>query len=69
VPGLGGEFIAPDNEPDTYRRRQLETGDSQVILKNYYDRHELAHLFAGHADDLQIHHGQHFWWLSYYLKA
>lgn len=69
VPGLGGEFIAPDNEVDTYRRRQLETGESQVILKNYYDREELMSLFADHAADLQIHHGRHFWWLSYYLRA
>jgi hypothetical protein len=40
-----------------------------LVLKNYYDRDELVALFGDRADDLQIHHGQHFWWLSYRLKT
>jgi ubiquinone/menaquinone biosynthesis C-methylase UbiE len=69
VPGLGGDLVTVDQSPDTYKRRSLENGEQQLVLKNYYDRDELVALFGDRADDLQIHHGQHFWWLSYRLKT
>ncbi len=69
VPGLGGELVTSDMTADTYKRRALETGESQLVLKNYYDHAELTELFASHATDLRIHHGRHFWWLSYHLAS
>lgn len=65
VTGLGGDQVTRAGDPDTYKQRQLEDGSSHLILKNYYDRGELTALFAPHADDLLIHIGRHFWWLSY----
>jgi demethylmenaquinone methyltransferase/2-methoxy-6-polyprenyl-1,4-benzoquinol methylase len=69
VPGQGGELVRSDHDADTYKRRVLEDREEQLVLKNYYDRDELRDLFASHATDLAIHHGQHFWWLSYRLKS
>ena len=69
VPGLGGELVAPDGEDDTYKRRALDDGSTQLVLKNYFSRDELTALFAPSARDLNLHIGQHFWWLSYHLAA
>jgi SAM-dependent methyltransferase len=69
VAGQGGALIAPAGDPDTYKARSLEDGSSHLIVKNYFSRDELMTLFGDHADDLQIRMGQHFWWLSYFLKA
>jgi hypothetical protein len=69
VPEIGGELVAPAGEADTYRRRALPSGGSQLVLKNYFTQAELTSLFAGRADDLRIHIGAHFWWLSYRLRA
>lgn len=69
VPGLGGELVTPTGESDTYKRRSLDDGGTQLVLKNYFSRDELAALFAPSAKDLSIHIGQHFWWLSYHLVA
>ncbi|HWT96528.1 MAG TPA: class I SAM-dependent methyltransferase [Terriglobales bacterium] len=67
VPGQGGELVTPADEADTYKLRQLDDGGTHRILKNYYERDELLRLFSPRADDLLIHTGKHFWWLSYYL--
>jgi len=69
VSGLGGELVAPTGERDTYKRRALDDGSTQLVLKNYFSRDELTALLAPHARDLDIHVGQHFWWLSYHLAA
>lgn len=69
VEGQGGDLVTQAGDPDTYKERPLEDGSTHLVLKNYFERDELIALFGGTASDLQIHHGRHFWWLSYHLKA
>jgi 2-polyprenyl-3-methyl-5-hydroxy-6-metoxy-1,4-benzoquinol methylase len=69
VAGQGGDLITRTDEADTYRLRQLDDGSSHLIVKNYFAHEELSALFSADAADLTIHIGQHFWWLSYRLKA
>ncbi|HVI89903.1 MAG TPA: class I SAM-dependent methyltransferase [Dongiaceae bacterium] len=69
VPGLGGDLLSPEGETDSYKLRALDDGGTHRILKNYYERDELLRLFAPQADDLLIHIGKHFWWLSYYFAS
>lgn len=69
VDGQGGDLVTKAEELDTYKRRALEDGSSHDILKNYFDHAELSTLFSPSATNLDIHHGRHFWWLSYDLKA
>ncbi len=68
VPEIGGELVAPEGENDTYRRRLLPSGETQLVLKNYFTAEELMSLVGARADDLAIRIGTHFWWLSYRLR-
>lgn len=67
VDGLGGELLTPNDEPDTYKIRTLESGESTKVLKNYYDRDELHALLAPSAKSLEIEIGSHFWRAEYRL--
>lgn len=65
VPGLGGELVRVDGEADTYKRRPLVDGGTELVLKNYYSEAELAEVFTPLGRDLQIDIGRHFWRLRY----
>ena len=64
VPGVGGELVWPPASADSYKRRQLASGDEQLILKNYYSEAELRDLLAtlGSVESLRI--GACFWWAT-----
>ena len=65
VPGLGGELVHLAGEADTYKRRPLVDGGTELVLKNYYGEAELVDIFAPLARDLEIDIGRHFWRLRY----
>jgi ubiquinone/menaquinone biosynthesis C-methylase UbiE len=68
IPGLGGELIARPNCEDTYKRRQLDSGERYDVLKNYYSRAQLQSLLEPHAASLRIHCGRCYWWLAYDVR-
>ncbi|NRG48465.1 class I SAM-dependent methyltransferase [Bacillus sp. CRN 9] len=65
---LGGTLIRKENDENTYKIRTLENGSQFEIIKNYYTETELREIFAPLSNDLVIHVGQCFWWLSYNVK-
>ncbi len=68
VEGVGGSLVSHDDEPDTYKLRQLENGTTYEILKNYYSEIKLRELFDEYADNLKIQMGECFWWVRYQVK-
>lgn len=65
---LGGELIRKRGQLDTWKVRKLENGKKYTILKNYYSKKQLAHIFSRYSDKLEIHYLTNFWIVGYYLK-
>jgi SAM-dependent methyltransferase len=65
---IGGTLVKKDSDENTYKIRTLENGMQHEILKNYYDKKELDEIFSPYSNNLEIHIGQCFWWLSYTIK-
>lgn len=65
---IGGILIKKENDENTYKIRLLENGTQYEVIKNYYDKRELEDIFAPYSDNLKIHIGHCFWWLSYTVK-
>ncbi|SES04283.1 Methyltransferase domain-containing protein [Gracilibacillus ureilyticus] len=62
---LGGTLIKKENDEKTYKKRTLENGSKYEIIKNYYTETELRNIFRPYSNDLEVHIGQCFWWISY----
>jgi hypothetical protein len=67
VPGVGGELITRPGVVDTFKLRELADGSKHEVLKNYYQASELRELLAPHSTGLEIHVGECFWRVSYYV--
>ena len=68
VPGLGGEFVARENEEDTYKVRMLQNGSKHLVLKNYFTEQELARIFkqfSGNPDSVEVFYGDRYWYVKY----
>ena len=68
VPGLGGEFVARENEEDTYKVRMLQNGSKHLVLKNYFTEQELARTFkqfSGNPDSVEVFYGDRYWYVKY----
>ncbi|MFD3449981.1 class I SAM-dependent methyltransferase [Microbacteriaceae bacterium 4G12] len=65
---IGGTLLNKENDPNTYKVRTLEDGTKYEIIKNYYTKEELRDIFAPFSNELEIHMGKCFWWISYKIK-
>ncbi len=65
VPGLGGALVCPPGSADSFKLRLLADGSTHEVLKNYFDRAELARILEPRAQALEIHVGTCFWWARY----
>ncbi|UOQ50336.1 class I SAM-dependent methyltransferase [Gracilibacillus caseinilyticus] len=65
IRALGGTLIKKENDENTYKIRTLENGSKYEIIKNYYTETELRNIFGPYSNDLEVHYGQCFWWISY----
>ena len=65
MPEIGGELISRPNCQDTFKLRQLSDGSRYEVLKNYYEADQLHYIFSPRANNLKVHVGKCFWWLSY----
>ena len=65
----GGEFVRLPGHEDTFKRRTLSDGSEHLVLKNYFDVEELRGLFSPYADELGIHCGTYYWWVTYTVRA
>ena len=61
--------LARTAETDGFVERHLQDGSRYEILKNYLDRADLERIFAPVADDLEVHVGSCFWWVSYTVRG
>ena len=68
IESIGGSLINKENDENTYKIRTLENGTQYEIIKNYYTQKELEDIFAPYSNNLKIHIGQCFWWLTYKIK-
>ncbi len=55
------EIIWDDNRVNSYKRRRLENGETYLILKNYFERDELAELFASWGDIQRLNYNTYYW--------
>jgi SAM-dependent methyltransferase len=69
VPGVGGELITCPGVVDTFKLRELADGSKHEVLKNYYQAGQLRELLASHSTGLEVHVGECFWWVSYYVHG
>lgn len=65
---VGGTLVEKEYDENTYKVRLLENGQKFEVLKNYYDKKELESFFKPYAENLDIHIGHCFWWLTYVVK-
>jgi len=64
-PGVGGDLVELPGSADTFKRRYLSDGSEHMVLKNYYDRDQLASIFNPVSRNIAIHVGECYWWVSY----
>ena len=50
---------------DTYGTRSLVGDETYEIVDNKYMEAELAGLFGPYGHELEIHVGEHYWWITY----
>jgi len=53
---------------DTFEDRELD-GERFEVLKNYFTAAELRSLLDPYADDVTLHEGVHWWWLTYRVRG
>ncbi|MBI4130188.1 methyltransferase domain-containing protein [Candidatus Roizmanbacteria bacterium] len=65
---LGGRLIKKKGGKDTWKRRILESKEEFDILKNYYTKEELTHIFAPYSNNVTIDYLTHFWVVKYTMS-
>lgn len=65
---LGGKLVRKRGQIDTWKERQLETGERFLILKNYYSAKQLENIFSPYTDKVEIHYLKNFWLVGYNYK-
>ncbi len=68
LPGVGGELVVEPGSEDTFKLRELQDGTKHKVLKNYYDAGQPRDIFGPRSDDLNVHVGECFWWVSYRVR-
>lgn len=67
VEGLGGKLLEKNKKGDTFKRRNLNSGEQFDILKNYYAEKELRGIFSKYSKRLEIKYLTNFWIVKYYI--
>lgn len=67
IEGLGGDLVVKKGSKDTYKRRQLKSGENFDILKNYYTKEELGDIFSKYSKEIEIKYLSNFWVVKYQI--
>jgi multimeric flavodoxin WrbA/ubiquinone/menaquinone biosynthesis C-methylase UbiE len=59
--GKGHDWISRDEFGNNFKRRHLGNGDSYVILKNYFDEHELRELLEPRFEIMELVYKEYYW--------
>jgi SAM-dependent methyltransferase len=68
VEGVGGEVVQKPGMTDTFKIRTLADGSEHEVMKNYYEKEQLAVLFTPLVEDFRVEVRNCFWWVEYRTK-